>query len=932
MRSRNSLVLVMAVGISMAACGPSPLDEDVPDVEGRIAGTAVKGPLAHATVVIYAGEDGAWRQVAGADNTDEAGGFDVSVGLRRGDLLVSVSGGTYVESSTGRRVGLGGRRLEAWALDVDVGEKRDGVQVNPVTTWIAALTRWRMAELGERLEHAELQAASVLNGHLGGIDWRTILPRNLTATRDVPFDDRAIAGLVLASISELVSEKAEAQGQGAEVNSGALVSLVAEDLEADGALDGLGINDQKLSMHGADLEIDSLRVGLARAMYRFVYSDRNGSGLTFEDVRSLIESIANSNAAVFPAVPDLSPVIGFASPAPGAEYFGEVTVHASARAAVTEIVEATLTVGGDVVAATVTPDGPHGVVIEATVDLTDVVGPLEIGLEVETRFARRGTAAIEVIATEAPVGPVVVGLMGPADPTRETTATLAFGCSKDDCAFTCRLDGAAHGEVAGTEACVSGVTYDDLDDDAYTFTVVATDDDGATSPPATWAWTVDTFVPVVEIFEGPPAETIDTTATFTFGCVNTDGCVYECAFDPADPTDEGAWAPCTSPMTYEYLEPGQRAFHVRVAGDLGAESDPAVLAWTVVYGWGEVATGGDFTCGLTTDGRAWCWGHNGVGELGDGTEESRPFPTPVASDARWTRIAPGMSHTCGIQRDGSLWCWGYNHMGQLGTGDQEPSSLPVQVGDADDWIDVDGQEMYTCGIRDGGTLWCWGHHGFDPEGSVSPDDLVLYPTRVGSFSGWRTLSAGYSHSCVLRSDGSLYCWGFNGDGQLGLPTVESTATPLIVEPGSSWLHVSAGGMHTCAIRSDRTLWCWGRNDWQQVSEDPSPTVPEPVQVGEHADWVSVSAAGVSTCAFRDDAAWCWGNNWSGQLGREPDDGTAEHELLLSRSDMRGLSTKAAHGCVHHDDGTAQCWGSNYSGQLGAGLTVEWSAPVALPIP
>ena len=156
---------------------------------------------------------------------------------------------------------------------------------------------------------------------------------------------------------------------------------------------------------------------------------------------------------------------------------------------------------------------------------------------------------------------------------------------------------------------------------------------------------------------------------------------------------------------------------------------------TVPSSWVSVAAGGTQTCGILTDGSLWCWGDNYDGQLGDGTQLNRTTPVPVAGDATWAQVDTGGQHTCGIRTDGSLWCWGDNTFGQVGDGTSGTSYLyhqPVRVGTDTDWSTVATGYYHTCGIHTDGSLWCWGENsqgqlGFARQGQDNPA-----PTRVGT--------------------------------------------------------------------------------------------------------------------------------------------------------------------------------------------------------
>ncbi len=192
-------------------------------------------------------------------------------------------------------------------------------------------------------------------------------------------------------------------------------------------------------------------------------------------------------------------------------------------------------------------------------------------------------------------------------------------------------------------------------------------------------------------------------------------------------------------------------------------------------------------------------------------------------------------------------------------------------------------------------------------------------------------SAGGRHTCAVRSDGSLWCWGANFYGQLGQGNKLGSSVPLQIGHRTDWAEVSAGGMHTCAVRTNGTLWCWGLNYRGQLGSGGRSDATRPSKVGEERTWSSVSAGWVHTCATRaDGSAWCWGNNSYGQLG----DGTRTSRLRPTPVARGGRWTELQaggwHTCGVRRNGKARCWGRNLTGEIGDGTlaTRRYPTPVA----
>ncbi|PKN59260.1 MAG: hypothetical protein CVU56_01930 [Deltaproteobacteria bacterium HGW-Deltaproteobacteria-14] len=281
--------------------------------------------------------------------------------------------------------------------------------------------------------------------------------------------------------------------------------------------------------------------------------------------------------------------------------------------------------------------------------------------------------------------------------------------------------------------------------------------------------------------------------------------------------------------------------------------------------WTAVATGGSHSCGLGSGGTLWCWGYNNKGQLGDGTQVARAAPGQLAG--AWTAVAGGRDFTCGRQADGTLWCWGDNGNKQLGLGAAAASQVltPTQVGGATDWAAIAPSQYHACATRSDGTLWCWGYvfGGGIGDGTANTRDA---PTQVGATNSWSTVTTGWAHSCAIDAAGALWCWGTNDYAQLGLG---NTATPKLsptrVGVASDWTAVAGAFQATCGIRAPGTLWCWGRNQYGEVGVGTQTQQTSPVQVGSDADWVDIAAGTSGVCGRRSGGGtWCWGTDVTGQ--------------------------------------------------------------------
>ena len=179
-----------------------------------------------------------------------------------------------------------------------------------------------------------------------------------------------------------------------------------------------------------------------------------------------------------------------------------------------------------------------------------------------------------------------------------------------------------------------------------------------------------------------------------------------------------------------------------------------------------------------------------------------------------------------------MWCWGRNTRLELAAApSSEQVRTPTQVGTFTDWtavVDV-GQDS-SCGVRADGTLWCWGDNSFGQLGVPPETVAVAAPRQVGSQAGWVAISVDAFAACGVRSDGGLWCWGRNAEGQLGTGDTQDRYAPASVGPASGWASVSVGRFHACALRTGGAIACMGENSNGQLGlgDTARRNVPTPV--------------------------------------------------------------------------------------------------------
>ncbi|MBC7710727.1 MAG: Ig-like domain repeat protein [Rhizobacter sp.] len=347
-------------------------------------------------------------------------------------------------------------------------------------------------------------------------------------------------------------------------------------------------------------------------------------------------------------------------------------------------------------------------------------------------------------------------------------------------------------------------------------------------------------------------------------------------------------------------------------------------------GVASVAAGAYFTCVLTTTGGVKCWGVNYSGQLGDGTTTTRTTPGDVVGlTSGVTALAVGNGHVCAVLTSGAVQCWGGNYNGELGDSTTISRSVPTPVtGLIGGVVNVAAGANHSCALTTDGGVKCWGYNAYGQIGNSAPTTAsTLAPADVTALaSGVSKIALGGLHSCALLISGGMKCWGYNGVGALGNGTNTNSNAPVAVTGLSATVtKIAVGGYHTCAVLGTGSVVCWGYNNNGQLgigTTDYATLVPTRVAaLGNAAS--SVAAGFVHTCAIIQGSSGivCWGDNSSGQVG----DGGGSNALLPT--DVLGLSSgvqKLAHGgahaCAVTATGGVKCWGRNDYGQLGNNTT------------
>jgi alpha-tubulin suppressor-like RCC1 family protein len=330
------------------------------------------------------------------------------------------------------------------------------------------------------------------------------------------------------------------------------------------------------------------------------------------------------------------------------------------------------------------------------------------------------------------------------------------------------------------------------------------------------------------------------------------------------------------------------------------------------------------------------WGNGGLGQLGHNNTTSLSSPVQVGSLSDWAQASAGTNNSACVKIDGTLFTWGDNTSGQLGHNDViVRRSSPVQVGALTNWAQVSVNTNFMACVTTAGTLFTWG---VNASGQLGHNDVIARssPVQVGALTDWAQVAAGATHTACVKTDGTIWTWGNAARGALGQNNATSLSSPVQVGALTNWAQVAAGSMsppingaHTACVKTDGTLFTWGNNDNGQLGDGTVVYRSSPVQVGALTNWAQVSAGLYNTaCVKTDGTLFTWGNNNNGQLGNN-------NGINLSSPVQVGALTNWAQvasaispfsACVK-TDGTLFMWGSNNQGQLGDGTITSRSSPV-----
>jgi alpha-tubulin suppressor-like RCC1 family protein len=340
------------------------------------------------------------------------------------------------------------------------------------------------------------------------------------------------------------------------------------------------------------------------------------------------------------------------------------------------------------------------------------------------------------------------------------------------------------------------------------------------------------------------------------------------------------------------------------------------------------------------------WGVNDTGQLGNGSSVNSALYGGVSGlGSGVTQVAAGGDFALAVKSDGTVWAWGGNEYGQLGDGSLDTSSVPVQVPGLSGVTQVTAGHDTGYALRSDGTVWAWGISQDGQLGTAVTGTSSPVPVQVAGLTGITQIAAGAYFSLALRSDGTVWAWGDNFNGELGdgmIGTSTDSRVPVQVSGLSRVTMIAAGGDNGMAVRTRglyttlTSVMVWGLNPYgalgvpgQGISHVLTPVAVSGIGTGS-VTGISMGLGDTAMVLYSDGSVWEWDNGGFGQIPGGSGEVFTPIETMAPGSGITQISAGDEHELALRSDGTVLAWGDNNDGQLGDGTAGGESGPVQVP--
>lgn len=332
------------------------------------------------------------------------------------------------------------------------------------------------------------------------------------------------------------------------------------------------------------------------------------------------------------------------------------------------------------------------------------------------------------------------------------------------------------------------------------------------------------------------------------------------------------------------------------------------------------------------NGHVFAWGSNSNGQVGESSASFLNTPTRIPTLQNIIALAQGSAanHALALREDGSVWAWGNNNAGQLGIGDADVTHLrtPKMIEGIYGVVALAVGRNHSVALKDDGTVWTWGDNSYGQLGLYN-QKTSLAPVKIEGLSDIVSVVAGYHHTLALKKDGTVWAWGKNLNGQLGNGSNDNNHLPTQIKDLQNIVYISSGAAHCMALKGDGTVWAWGWNDYGQLGNGNFKSLNLPTQLSV-SNIVKIAAGGLHTIALTTKGnVYAWGANTFGQLGKSSNRNFAKPVKVFSIKNAISVVAGDMHSLAVDNGGNVHSWGSNSNYQLG--LTDDLSSITALNV-